>query len=136
MSLPTFSGKYYAGGGAYERPETVLDKSGFVKAQTISQLGNIITNTANRIFDRKNKEALEEQRRLDENYKYRQQNVDSVLNNLRKTNINNKSLYEMGMVLMNKRSDLDLKIKGARDLNHRKALIEEHTKKRVKITNN
>ena len=133
MSLPTFSGKYYAGGGAYERPETVLDKSGFVKAQTISQLGNIITNTANRIFDRKNKEALEEQRRLDENYKYRQQNVDSVLNNLRKSNINNKSLYEMGMDLMNKRSDLDLRIKGESDLNKRKELIEEQNKNSVQI---
>jgi hypothetical protein len=133
MSLPTFSGKYYASGGAYERPQTVLDKSGFIKAQTISQLGNMITSATNRIFDKKNREALNQQRILDENYKYRQQNVDSVLNNLRKAGVNNKSLYEMGMDLMNKRSDLDLKIKGESDLNKRKELIEEQNKNSVQL---
>ena len=39
-NLPKFSGKY-ATAGAYERPQTVLDKSGFIYAKTLSDLGPV-----------------------------------------------------------------------------------------------
>ena len=50
-NLPKFSGKYTTA-GAYERPQTVLDKSGFIYAKTLSDLGQGFNKALQGVFEK------------------------------------------------------------------------------------
>ncbi len=111
-NLPKFSGKYTTA-GAYERPQTVLDKSGFIYAKTLSDLGQGFNKALQGVFDKRNAEALQARKNEEENYKFQTQQQQQLIGQLAKAGINNDSLYKLGFDLISANSKLSLDIKQA-----------------------
>jgi len=111
-NLPKFSGKYTTA-GAYERPQTVLDKSGFIYAKTLSDLGQGFNKALQGVFDKRNAEALQARKNEEENYKFQTQQQQQLIGQLAKAGINNNSLYKLGFDLISANSKLSLDIKQA-----------------------
>ena len=109
-NLPKFSGKYTTA-GAYERPQTVLDKSGFIYAKTLSDLGQGFNKALQGVFDKRNADALQARKNEEENYKFQTQQRQQLINQLNKAGINNDSLYKLGFDLISANSKLSLDIK-------------------------
>lgn len=126
-NLPKFSGKYTTS-GAYERPQTVLDKSGFIYAKTLSDLGQGFNKALQGIFDKRNAEALQARKNEEENYKFQTQQQQQLIGQLAKAGINNDSLYKLGFDLISANSKLSLDIKQAQNQEDRTKYMNQQAK--------
>jgi len=126
-NLPKFSGKYTTA-GAYERPQTVLDKSGFIYAKTLSDLGQGFNKALQGIFDKRNAEALQARKNEEENYKFQTQQQQQLIGQLAKAGINNDSLYKLGFDLISANSKLSLDIKQAQTQEDRTKYMNQQAK--------
>ena len=126
-NLPKFSGKYTTA-GAYERPQTVLDKSGFIYAKTLSDLGQGFNKALQGVFDKRNAEALQARKNEEENYKFQTQQRQQLINQLNKAGINNDSLYKLGFDLISANSKLSLDIKQAQNQEDRTKYMNQQAK--------
>jgi uncharacterized protein YpmS len=126
-NLPKFSGKYTTA-GAYERPQTVLDKSGFIYAKTLSDLGQGFNKALQGVFDKRNAEALQARKNEEENYKFQTQQQQQLINQLAKAGINNDSLYKLGFDLISANSKLRLDIKQAQNQEDRTKYMNQQAR--------
>ena len=126
-NLPKFSGKYTTA-GAYERPQTVLDKSGFIYAKTLSDLGQGFNKALQGVFDKRNAEALQARKNEEENYKFQTQQRQQLITQLAKAGINNDSLYKLGFDLISANSKLSLDIKQAQNQEDRTKYMNQQSK--------
>ena len=126
-NLPKFSGKYTTA-GAYERPQTVLDKSGFIYAKTLSDLGQGFNKALQGVFDKRNAEALQARKNEEENYKFQTQQQQQLIGQLAKAGINNDSLYKLGFDLISANSKLSLDIKQAQTQEDRTKYMNQQAK--------
>ena len=126
-NLPKFSGKYTTA-GAYERPQTVLDKSGFIYAKTLSDLGQGFNKALQGVFDKRNAEALQARKNEEENYKFQTQQQQQLIGQLAKAGINNDSLYKLGFDLISANSKLSLDIKQAQTQEDRTKYMNQQSK--------
>lgn len=126
-NLPKFSGKYTTA-GAYERPQTVLDKSGFIYAKTLSDLGQGFNKALQGVFDKRNAEALQARKNEEENYKFQTQQRQQLINQLNKAGINNDSLYKLGFDLISANSKLSLDIKQAQNQEDRTKYMNQQAR--------
>lgn len=126
-NLPKFSGKYTTA-GAYERPQTVLDKSGFIYAKTLSDLGQGFNKALQGVFDKRNAEALQARKNEEENYKFQTQQQQQLIGQLAKAGINNDSLYKLGFDLISANSKLSLDIKQAQNQEDRTKYMNQQAR--------
>ena len=126
-NLPKFSGKYTTA-GAYERPQTVLDKSGFIYAKTLSDLGQGFNKALQGVFDKRNAEALQARKNEEENYKFQTQQQQQLISQLAKAGINNNSLYKLGFDLISANSKLSLDIKQAQNQEDRTKYMNQQAR--------
>ena len=126
-NLPKFSGKYTTA-GAYERPQTVLDKSGFIYAKTLSDLGQGFNKALQGVFEKRNAEALQARKNEEENYKFQTQQQQQLISQLAKAGINNNSLYKLGFDLISANSKLSLDIKQAQNQEDRTKYMNQQAK--------
>ena len=126
-NLPRFSGKYTTA-GAYERPQTVLDKSGFIYAKTLSDLGQGFNKALQGVFEKRNAEALQARKNEEENYKFQTQQQQQLITQLAKAGINNDSLYKLGFDLISANSKLSLDIKQAQNQEDRIKYMNQQAK--------
>ena len=126
-NLPKFSGKYTTA-GAYERPQTVLDKSGFIYAKTLSDLGQGFNKALQGVFEKRNAEALQARKNEEENYKFQTQQQQQLITQLAKAGINNDSLYKLGFDLISANSKLSLDIKQAQNQEDRTKYMNQQAK--------
>ena len=126
-NLPKFSGKYTTA-GAYERPQTVLDKSGFIYAKTLSDLGQGFNKALQGVFDKRNADALQARKNEEENYKFQTQQRQQLMNQLNKAGINNDSLYKLGFDLISANSKLSLDIKQSQNQEDRTKYMNQQAK--------
>lgn len=126
-NLPKFSGKYTTA-GAYERPQTVLDKSGFIYAKTLSDLGQGFNKALQGVFDKRNAEALQARKNEEENYKFQTQQQQQLIGQLAQAGINNDSLYKLGFDLISANSKLSLDIKQAQTQEDRTKYMNQQSK--------
>jgi hypothetical protein len=126
-NLPKFSGKYTTA-GAYERPQTVLDKSGFIYAKTLSDLGQGFNKALQGVFDKRNADALQARKNEEENYKFQTQQQQQLITQLAKAGINNDSLYKLGFDLISANSKLSLDIKQAQNQEDRTKYMNQQSK--------
>jgi hypothetical protein len=126
-NLPKFSGKYTTA-GAYERPQTVLDKSGFIYAKTLSDLGQGFNKALQGVFDKRNADALQARKNEEENYKFQTQQQQQLIGQLAKAGINNDSLYKLGFDLISANSKLSLDIKQAQNQEDRTKYMNQQSK--------
>ena len=126
-NLPKFSGKYTTA-GAYERPQTVLDKSGFIYAKTLSDLGQGFNKALQGVFEKRNAEALQARKNEEENYKFQTQQQQQLISQLAKAGINNNSLYKLGFDLISANSKLSLDIKQAQNQEDRIKYMNQQAK--------
>lgn len=126
-NLPKFSGKYTTA-GAYERPQTVLDKSGFIYAKTLSDLGQGFNKALQGVFDKRNADALQARKNEEENYKFQTQQRQQLITQLAKAGINNDSLYKLGFDLISANSKLSLDIKQAQNQEDRTKYMNQQSK--------
>lgn len=111
MALPKFSGVYRSPGGAYENPQTVLDKSGFYQAKTMAEAGARIAESINAVTKREN-EALKQQRKwIEEDWNFQQKGTEELMLQLQDAGINNKSFYDLGYNIISQRSKVNGLIK-------------------------
>jgi hypothetical protein len=111
MALPKFSGVYRSPGGAYENPQTVLDKSGFYQAKTMAEAGARIAESINAVTKREN-EALKQQRKwIEEDWNFQQKGTEELMLQLQDAGINNKSFYDLGYNIISQRSKMNGLIK-------------------------
>lgn len=126
-NLPKFSGKYTTA-GAYERPQTVLDKSGFIYAKTLSDLGQGFNKALQGVFDKRNADALQARKNEEENYKFQTQQRQQLINQLNKAGINNDSLYKLGFDLISANSKLSLDIKQSQNQEDRTKYMNQQAR--------
>lgn len=126
-NLPKFSGKYTTA-GAYERPQTVLDKSGFIYAKTLSDLGQGFNKALQGVFDKRNADALQARKNEEENYKFQTQQQQQLIGQLAKAGINNDSLYKLGFDLISANSKLSLDIKQAQNQEDRTKYMNQQAR--------
>lgn len=126
-NLPKFSGKYTTA-GAYERPQTVLDKSGFIYAKTLSDLGQGFNKALQGVFDKRNADALQARKNEEENYKFQTQQQQQLIGQLAKAGINNDSLYRLGFDLISANSKLSLDIKQAQNQEDRTKYMNQQAR--------
>lgn len=107
MALPKFSGVYRSPGGAYENPQTVLDKSGFYQAKTISEAGARIAESINAVTNRENAELKQARKDIEEDWNFQQEQSEDLLIQLQNAGINNKSFYDLGYNIISERSKIN-----------------------------
>lgn len=111
MALPKFSGVYRSPGGAYENPQTVLDKSGFYQAKTISEAGARIAESINAVTKRENAELKQARKDIEEDWNFQQEQSEELMIQMQDAGINNKSFYDLGYNIISERSKVNGLIK-------------------------
>ena len=111
MALPKFSGVYRSPGGAYENPQTVLDKSGFYQAKTISEAGARIAESINAVTKRENAELKQARKDIEEDWNFQQEQSEELMIQMQNAGINNKSFYDLGYNIISERSKVNGLIK-------------------------
>jgi len=111
MALPKFSGVYRSPGGAYENPQTVLDKSGFYQAKTITEAGARIAESINAVTKRENAELKQARKDIEEDWNFQQEQSEELMIQMQDAGINNKSFYDLGYNIISERSKVNGLIK-------------------------
>lgn len=111
MALPKFSGVYRSPGGAYENPQTVLDKSGFYQAKTITEAGARIAESINAVTKRENAELKQARKDIEEDWNFQQEQSEELMIQMQNAGINNKSFYDLGYNIISERSKVNGLIK-------------------------
>ncbi len=111
MALPKFSGVYRSPGGAYETPQTVLDKSGFYQAKTITEAGARIAESINAVTKRENDELKQARKDIEEDWNFQQEQSEELMIQMQNAGINNKSFYDLGYNIISERSKVNGLIK-------------------------
>lgn len=95
-SLPRFS-RNYTRQGEYANPKTIIDQSPGVWANTISNLGNTISQNLLNARKGLSKTAQETQNYLDNNAKFIMENYDEFSDNINNSGVRNPSLNGAGV---------------------------------------
>lgn len=95
-SLPQFS-RNYTRQGEYANPKTIIDQSPGVWANTISNLGNTISQNLLNARKGLSKTAQETQNYLDNNAKFIMENYDEFSDNINNSGVRNPSLNGAGV---------------------------------------
>lgn len=95
-SLPRFS-RNYTRQGEYANPKTIIDQSPGVWANTISNLGNTISQNLLNARKGLSKTAQETQTYLDDNAKFIMEHYDEFSDNINNSGVRNPSLNKTGV---------------------------------------